>query len=295
MSHPPLNALRAFEAVVRLGSFNAAAEALFVTQSAVSHQVRHLEEWLGKPLFDRRKGRPRLLPHGEELARGLSLALGEIDAACGRAKLRSGPEPLVIAAVPSVAICWLIPRLSGFRAAHPDVPIRVIYALHGHDVDFRDVHLAFIYSDAAPLLPGVTSDLFLPGASAPVCSPGLMSSFSGPNPTADEILDAGLLHDTDTSGWTGWLGRAGTTLGADVPGPVFEDFNLLRAAALSGQGVALCPPAMIEDDLTQGSLVQLSNVVVRERFGYYLLSVSAGDPHRQSAVDAFRDWALASR
>ena len=159
-----MNALRAFEAAARLGSFNAAAEALFVTQSAISHQIRHLEDWLGTPLFDRRAGRPRLLPHGEDLARTLGLSLSEIATACARAQTSHAPRPLVIAAIPSVAICWLIPRLSAFRARYPDIEIKLIYAMHGRDIDFRDVHLAFVFADSTPAKTGVTANAFLPGA-----------------------------------------------------------------------------------------------------------------------------------
>ena len=295
MTQAPLNALRAFEAVVRLGSSNAAARALFVTQSAVSHQVRNLEDWLGHPLFDRRGGRPRLLPHGEELARGLSLALAEIDAACDRAKARSAPQPLVIAAIPSVAVCWLIPRLSAFRSAHPDIAIRVVYAIHGHGIDFRDVDLAFVFAEGAPVLPGVQAELFLPGASTPVCSPSLMAAFDHTPPTASDLIHAGLLHDTDTDAWRTWLMRAGVPMPGPLKGPVFEDFNLLRAAALVGQGVAICPLAMIRDDLDRGHLVQLSQTTVLEPMNYYLLAAETADPARRAAADAFRDWAFSAR
>ena len=113
MTTPPLNALRAFEAVARFGSFKAAADALFVTQSAISHQVRHFEDWLGTPLFEREGNRARLLPHGADLGRALSLSLSEIEAACNRLRAGTASQALVIATIPSVAMCWLIPRLTG--------------------------------------------------------------------------------------------------------------------------------------------------------------------------------------
>lgn len=159
MTTPPLNALRAFEAVARLGSFRAAAEALFVTQSAISHQIRNVEDWLGKPLFEREGNRTRLLPHGADLARSLAGSLAEIEAACNRA--RNTGQALVIAAIPSVAMCWLIPRLSRFRTAHPEIEVRIVYAMHGREINFHDVHLAFVFAkqplwpdDRGPLLSG---------------------------------------------------------------------------------------------------------------------------------------------
>jgi DNA-binding transcriptional LysR family regulator len=289
----PLNALRALDAVVKTGSFKAAADLLFVTQSAVSHQIRHLEDWLGGPLFDRDGGRPRLLPHGAELARAVSLSLAEMEAACGRAKAGMKAGPLVIAAIPSVAVCWLIPRLSGFRAAHPGVEIRVIYAMHGRDIDFRDVHLAFVFAKGSPDMPGVTSEPFLPGESVPVCSPAILRGARPQRPS--EFLSLGLLHDADQSGWSAWFRRMGVPMPVLAGAPVFEDFNLLRAAALAGQGVALCPRAMIGDDVAAGRLVELSEVSVLGDHGYHLLSGPGADGVQAQAARAFRDWAFAAR
>lgn len=295
MSQPPLNALRAFEAVARLGSFSAAAKGLFVSQSAISHQVRHLEDWLGRPLFDRCGARPRLLPHGDDLARDLTLALGGIEAACRRARVETAPQALVVAAIPSVAICWLIPRLSDFRATHPEISIRIVYSFFGQQVDFSTVHLAFVFSRNEPDQSGIRAEPFLPGTSVPVCSPSLIGTFGGEISPGQGFLEAGLLHDTDTSGWSAWFSRFGVVPPAEFEGPVFEDFNLLRAAALSGQGVALCPKAMIDTDLVQGGLVQLSDVTVLEEFGYYLLTPDPGDGLTVSMASAFRDWVRAAK
>lgn len=289
----PLNALRAFEAVAKTGSFKAAADLLFVTQSAVSHQIRHLEDWLGGPLFDREGGRPKLLPHGAELARAVSLSLAEMEAACTRAKVGQRAGPLVIAAIPSVAVCWLIPRLAGFRAAHPEVEIRVVYAMHGRDIDFRDVHLAFVFAKGRPDFLSVESEPFLGGESVPVCSPTILRGRRPVRPS--EYLALGLLHDTDQSGWAAWFRRMGVPMPVQTGAAVFEDFNLLRAAALAGQGVALCPAAMIRPDLDAGRLVQLSDVSVLEDYGYHLLTAEMDDPARARDARAFRDWAFASR
>ena len=291
----PLNALRAFEAVVRTGSFKMAADQLFVTQSAVSHQVKHLEDWFGAPLFDRSGNRPQPLPQAQELARALSLSLAEIGAACQRLREHRFSQPLVIAAIPSVAICWLIPRLTSFREQHPDIDIRVVYAMHGRDIDFRDVHLAFVFGRQAPDLPGVTALPFLPGTSVPVCSPALAGRLAVRGDTGPAALSWALLHDTDLSGWQAWFARAGLPDHAPASGPMFEDFNLLRAAALAGQGVALCPEAMIRPDLEAGHLVRLSTVSVMEDYGYHLLSGPLAGSMMQRQAQAFRDWALAGR
>jgi LysR family glycine cleavage system transcriptional activator len=300
MSSLPLNALRAFEAVIRTGSFQAAADELFVTQSAVSHQIRHLEQWFGAPLFDRSGPRPRPLVHAADLGRALSLSLAEIAAACERASQHRRGRALVIAAIPSVAVCWLIPRLAAFRAAAPDIEVRIVYALHGRDIDFRDVDFAFVFASVPPARPGVRAEAFLPGNAVPVCSPGLAERIAlTAGGQADGIVAAiagvGLLHDTDDGGWRRWFSRAEARLQPPAGGPVFEDFNLLRAAALAGQGVALCPLAMVRPDLEAGRLVKLSDVSIGEEYGYFLLSGPlAGDPPGREAR-AFRDWAMAER
>lgn len=290
---PPLNALRTFESVARLGSFRAAAESLCVSQSAISHQIRNIEEWLGKPLFEREGNRTRLLPHGEDLAQSLSLSFREIEAACLRT--RNAGQPLAIAAIPSMAMCWLIPRLRRFNALHPGIETRVVYALHGHDINFNDIHLAFVFSKGPPQIPNVDSQYFLSGQSVPVCSPALLKNFGRKPLTGQDFVQLGLLHDGDASGWKEWLAGQDIDTRAVAAGAAFEDFNLLRAAALSGQGVALCPLAMVQPDLASGALVQLSNQMTPDIYNYYLLSTISSNPQMTQHAKAFRNWALAER
>ncbi len=241
MSQLPLTALRVFETVARCGSFKDAADELCVSQSAVSHQIKHLEEWFARPLFDRNGQRPKLLAHGEMLARALQRSLQDIDTACQLVSSKTGTRALVIAAIPSVAICWLIPRLSGFQASHPEIATRMVYALHGQDIDFNQVDLAFIFTHRPPELPGLQVQLFQSGTSVPVCSPALRDTLDQTAMT-EAILKAGLLHDSNVDGWIDWLGQAGLDPVPPITGPLFEDFNLLRAAALAGQGVYVLWP-----------------------------------------------------
>lgn len=290
---PPLNALRTFEAVARLGSFRAAADSLCVSQSAVSHQIRNIEDWLGKPLFEREGNRTRLLPHGAELAQSLSLSLREIEAACLRT--HNAAQPLSIAAIPSMAMCWLIPRLRRFSNLHPDIATRIVYALHGRDINFNDVHLAFVFSKGPPKIPNVESQFFLSGQSLPVCSPALLNSFGRKPVTGQDFLQLGLLHDGDASGWQDWLMGQDINPRAVAAGAVFEDFNLLRAAALSGQGVALCPLAMVQPDLDSGALVRLSDQMTPDAYSYYMLSTISANPQMTRHSNAFQSWALAER
>jgi LysR family transcriptional regulator, glycine cleavage system transcriptional activator len=289
MSQPPLGALRVFEAVARHGSFSRAASELCVTQSAVSHQMRSLEAWFGAPLFDRTGNRVVLRPHAAELGQALGRAFGDVAVACGRARRAGGPPALTIAVIPSVAICWLIPRLGAFRALRPHVELRIVYAIHGQPLDLRDADLAVVFAERWPEPAGVDVRAFLPGRAVPVSAPQL----ARPGPVA-AMMAPGLLHDTDTTGWRAWLDAVGATDLAVAPGPVFEDFNLLRAAALAGQGLALCPAAIVAEDLREGRLVQLSATAIREHCGYYVLTAAAPPPDRAPLLAAFRDWLLST-
>lgn len=291
MSLPPLNALRAFEAVTRTGSFRAAAEALFVTQPAISHQIKHLEEWLGVPLFDRSGRVPTLNQRGEGLSRDLALAFERIDSACDRARPQQNDNTLVIAAIPSVATCWLIPRLPAFRSQHPDISLRIVYAHHGDDIDFGEADVAFVFSDAEPSGEEFKAERFLSGRSVPVCSPSLLAGRSGQDIKPSDFLEMGLLHDTDESGWKAWLEKAGSQASTErLAGAVFEDFNLLRIGALSGQGIALCSVAMIEPDLADGLLVKLSDLSVLDNFDYYV--ATSAKPIRNKSLSRMRQTFL---
>lgn len=289
MKSLPLNALRVFEAVVRLGSFRAASEELCVSQSAISHQVKHLEEWFACPLFDRKGSRPKPLPHAEKLAHTLGLNLLDMHQACQRVRKLVDSSTLVIAAIPSVATCWLIPRLSSFRERHPDIDLRIIYAFHGQRIDFGEIDLAFIFAESQSQTADSNSSLFLPGTSAPVGSPSITQGLQG-----KKLLDASanlqILHDSDYSGWQQWCDRAGSDKVLESSSLTFEDFNLLRAAVLSGQGVALCPLAMLQEDLEAGHLIQLSELTVMETYNYYLLERPISDAHSQHSIDAFKSW-----
>ncbi len=286
MTQAPINALRVFEAIARLGSFRAAADALCVTQSAVSHQVRNLEEWLGRPLFERVGNRTQILPQGRELAASLGLAFSDIDAACQR--IKGSASPLVIAAIPSVAMCWLIPRLSRFRAAHPECDLRIVYAMHGQEINFHEVDLAFVFDRSG------AGQFFLGGHSAPVCSPLLLQGLGRAPRDDGEIAALGLLHDTGHDGWQAWFQGGDAPHAAAESGPIFEDFNLLRIAALSGQGAALCPLAMVQPDLLNGSLVQLSSRVIHSGYDYYLRAAPQSGQVKPSAA-RFWDWAMSER
>ncbi len=287
---PPLNALKCFEAAARSASFSKAAEELHVTQSAVSHQIRQLEQWFGISLFDRQGRQTVPTPKGEELALALAESFDIIAKACKRITLSDAGPALTIGVLPSIATIWLIPKLSHFFRAHAEISVKVVYAFHGQRFDFEDVDIAVLWGTGE--WQGGRLTRFLEGATIAVCNAGFAEK-EGPFATSEALAGKPLLHDTDRLGWQTWMRRAGIKHAGPAPGPIFEDFNLLRAAALAGQGIALCPKSLVVDDLASGRLVQLSDVTINEDHAYYMIEPADSQHRHAAAIATFKDWLIA--
>lgn len=287
---PPLNALKCLEVAARAQSFSKAAEELHVTQSAVSHQIRQLEEWFGVSLFDR-KGRQTLpTPKGEELARALAEAFDIMAAACKRIINSDTGPALTIASLPSIATIWLIPRLSRFFAEFPTIQVKVVYAFDGQRLDFNDIDIAIVWGTGE--WEGCRATRFLEGTTVPVCNGALLEK-AGPFDDVQAFMTKPLLHDTNRQDWQTWMRKAGVKHAGLAPGPIFEDFNLLRAAALAGQGVALCPRFLIADDLSSGRLIEVSAISIKEDFAYHLVEPADAMHRHAEAILLFKTWLMA--
>ena len=284
---PSLNALRCFEAAARSGSFSRAAEELNVTQSAVSHQVRQLEDWFGLALFDRQGRQTLPTPKGQELARSLAEAFDIMAAACRRLQQSESGPTLTIAALPSFATIWLIPRLSQFFQEHPEVSVKVVYAFAGQKIQFDEIDIAVLWGPGE--WEGCQATPLLPGATAPICNPNFLEK-QGPFDVPQAILGKPLLHDDDRLDWQNWMRHAGLKHAGPAPGPFFQDFNLLRAATLAGQGIALCPLSLIADDLSSGRLVQLFDIAIKQDHSYSIIEPDTVSGRRSEALDTFKRW-----
>lgn len=287
---PPLNALRCFEAAARHRSFSRAANELHVTQSAVSHQVRQLEDWFGLMLFERQGRQTLPTPKGELLATGLAEAFNLIAESCRQVKASQVGATLTIAVLPSIATIWLIPKLSAFFREHPEIPVKVIYLLAGQPLNFNEIDIAITWGREGSVGEG-KAVRFLAGDTVAVANPALIAR-EGPFERSTTLLHAPLLHDTDRQGWQRFMKKLGIRHANPESGPVFEDFNLLRAAALAGQGLALCPRSLIKDDVSAGRLVVLfENTSVNEDWSYWLVEPDNKEG-RAEAISAFRSWLM---
>jgi LysR family glycine cleavage system transcriptional activator len=283
---PPLNSLRAFESAARLLSFTKAADELSVTQSAVSHQVKGLEDWAGLPLF-RRDGRAVALTEAaQKFLPAVTQALDQL-ALAGR-KLQAvdpGQGWLTVAVMPSFAGKWLVPRLAAFRAKHPNIDVWVAsFERQTGGLD-ADVDMAIRYGRED--WPGLTRIKILGEELFPVCAPALAAQLRDPT----DLARVTLLHDELREDWTMWLRTAGVTTVDATRGPGFDDSGLLIQAAIEGLGVALGRSVLVKGDLDAGRLVRPFATALPSESAYYLVY----PPELENApkIKAFREWLLA--
>ncbi|WP_340118288.1 transcriptional regulator GcvA [Pelagibius sp. 7325] len=289
---PPLNALRAFEAAARHLSFTKAAEELFVTQAAISHQVKTLEEHLGLSLFRRLNRRLVLTEAGQLYLPVLRDAFDAIAAGTARLGQDRPSGPLHISVIPSFAAKWLLPRMSRFRDRHPEIDVMI--SANGALIDFAEGTFELGIRYGRGDYPGLRTDLLLYDEVFPVCSPKLLE---GPHPlkTPDNLKHHTLLHDEvsrqdESPDWRSWLQAAGIE-GVDWNrGPGFSDSSMVIEAAAAGQGVALGHRWLAAADLEGGRVVMPFGPVVPSKFSYYLVSPPAVAERRR--VRLFREWLL---
>ncbi|MEO3475351.1 LysR substrate-binding domain-containing protein [Roseomonas sp. CAU 1739] len=266
MERLPVGALRCFEAFARLGDIAQAARELGVTPSAVSHQLRGLEELLGIRLTERRGRRLALTQEGRRYFEAVSPAFILLQRATQQIRRNRLPRRVTISALPLVANGWLLPRVGRFMARHPDVEIQIQYARYrNYSSDAADVSLRFGVGD----WPGYTSERLFSGEAFPVANPVFIARH-GPFGSDRDIGRAPLIHDGSTEQWASWLDRAGAPPSAPLRGIVCEDGLLTRTAMLAGLGIALTRPVLIEEELRAGLLVQLSARGVTDGQDYYL-------------------------
>jgi len=285
---PPLNALRAFEAAARHLSFTRAAEELNVTQAAVSHQIKALEERLGVTLFKRMNRTLLLTDVGQAYLPAVREAFDGLARATALLLKRDRTGALTVSVLPSFAAKWLVPRLGQFRDQHPEIDVRLSTDHHMVDLGREDVDMAIRYGQGD--YPGLDSVRFLNEDVFPVCSPLLLQG-RHPLLRPDDLRYHTLLHDDFRIDWRLWLLAAGVKDVDPDRGPAFTDSSMVVQAAVEGQGVALARSVLAAADLVSGRLVKPFDVSMPARWAYYLVCPL---PTRENPkIVAFRSWLLA--
>lgn len=284
---PPLASLRAFEAAARHLSFKTAAEELGVTPTAISHQVRLLEDVLGQKLFERRTRQVLLTEAGQQLLPPVRDGLDRMADAVARVAARSKRGSVVITTTTAFAAHWLVPRLGAFRDAHPEIALSLLASDEVISLESGKADLAVRLADAPPR--DISATALFHDRFAPVASPRL------------GIADAADLERTpliqfdwhrprpDMPSWPKWLAAAGLDRLALAPHLRFSEESHALQAAVAGQGVALISLAIAGDALRRGLLVRPFETTIPGQT-YYLLRP---DAQSGASVDAVARWLLA--
>jgi DNA-binding transcriptional LysR family regulator len=292
---PATHTLLCFEAAARHESYTRAAQELALTQSAVSRQVAALEEYLGQLLFTRTRHGVLLTPRGREYAAQVAERLLALERDTLNAMSNQGTQGAVhLAAVPTFATRWLIPRLPQLQAQHPDIVVHIetrtrpfMFADTGFD--------AALYAGTAEQVAnwaGTQATLLVGEEVVPVCAPGLLGVTQQPiGPEAVAKLPL-LQQSTRPFGWRQWFDAVGAVAPHALSGPRYELFSMTASAATYGLGVALVPRILVQTELARGELVVACDRPLRGERAYYLITPLGGA--ESQAVMHFRHWLVAA-
>ncbi|MBX7483944.1 LysR family transcriptional regulator [Qipengyuania sp. 6D47A] len=278
-----LNNLRAFETAARHLSFTVAADELGVTQGAVSHQVRALEDRLGMKLFRRTPKGLTITDEGLTLFPTLNDAFARMTRLFARFDHGERREVLTVGVVGTFALGWLLPRIADFERTHPFVDLRLLTNNNRVDVAGESLDCAIRYGDGA--WRSLESTHLMRVSMSPLCAPELADHFRTPN----DLRGATMLRSYRGQDWFAWLAAAGLD---DFPlrGPIFDSSTLMSQTAMRGHGIAVLPLEMFEVELDGGDLVQPFAITVSTG-SYWLVRRQASD--LTDAFMAFRDWLCA--
>jgi len=283
---PPLNSLKCFEAAGRLLSFTAAAKELNVTQAAISHQIKVIEDYLGLSLFDRYPRRLALTEPGKILLPEVIESFDRVSAAIGSLAEEQHSNILSVRLAPSFTARWLSPRLKYFWLQYPEIDLCLYHAHDAVDFEREEIDIAVTYGKGD--WPGVVADKLLSLEFYPVCSPAFLHK-DKPLTELDNLRYYTLLHDANYEIWNDWLKLAGLEINANK-GTIIDDTNVLIQAAIDGQGIALGSTTFVEDYIDSGKLVKPFDIELVNESAYFVV---CPESHlKNPAVRAFKEWLL---
>lgn len=284
---PSLSALRAFEAAARHESAKQAAEELSVTATAISHQIRGLEEALGVALFVRKPRQLELTPQGRELQQVLEMAFDSIGGVVERLKRMPARQAVTISTTPAVAVRWLLPWVCMLRDSHPGIDLRFHASHEPVALDGVTADLAIRYGDGR--WPGLIAEKLFDNLFIPACSPHLNLHDVADLPKHPLIHFRPRGASSSPMDWAGWQKQARVPELDVSAGLVFSDETHAISAAIGGQGVALMSRQLIEDELKEGRLMQPFGP---ELPGKPFFLVYPENRRNAPTILAIRDWVM---
>jgi len=284
---PPLNALKAFEAAALHLSFTQASKDLNVTQSAISYQIRVLEESLGVPLFARYNKQIELTDEGRAFLPRVREALDTIEDAITQVREQRGRQVITVCTTDSFAVEWLVPRLKSFSDEHPGVDVWVSTWNEIDSFQRENVDIEIRYG-LADWQDDKEATLLLRESVSPVCSPGFLARHALKDPA--DLQNCTLLHEPGSVGWADWLREAGTEGIDSSRGPRFTHSNLMLLAAIHDQGVGLGRSVLVSDALKKGQLVKPFSIDLPVQYAYYL--VYRPEIGELAKIRHFKNWIL---
>jgi len=276
-----------FEASARQLSFTRAAEELFVTQAAVSHQIKALEEFIGIKLFMRKNRALLLTEEGQSYYLDIKDVFNNIQEATERLLARGEKGAITVSVQASFAIQWLVPRLKEFSLLHPDIDVRIKAVDQPDNLLTDDIDVAIYYGrgDWGDVHAVKLHQEYL----IPVCSPLIFSSGKKLKKIED-LANHTLLHYSSREDWKRWFKKRGVK-GIDVNhGPIFSHSAMVVQAAIHGQGVALAHSVLAKPDIDSGRLICPFNEVLVSKNAHYI--VCKEHQLDLGKISAFREWVL---
>lgn len=282
---PSTQALRALDSFTRHGSVWKAADELNLTRSAVSHQLRLLERDLGFQLLSRIGTKIELTEQGLGYALDIRRALNTIAGSAVRHANRGVSGAINVCCTPGFASSWLCSHISSFREIHPDVKLAISTPMRLDDVSNPDVDVFISFGTG--YWPDMKVELLVEVEFTPLCSPVLINKTVALSDPSD-VRKACLLHLVDDDDWEEWLTTAGVDPAFAQTGITFSDMNLVYAAAMTGQGIAMGDEFICRNAMATGALIRPFDINIKSKRAYYLV-VSEAKADNKTVV-AFSDW-----